>query len=324
MKSPLFNKINGSSSSAGRNDYNGDLDNKLTTKGMDHDNKNVRSSYQKTHDADGREVIMVKGLNDGVVSINLCNIRSTVERLCKHADTKLSDLKGETSEDLNSIMQLYQILHNSEVHDSFLDVVMQACSKVNDVKVGTVGAYLKGCFVPTGLNDNQACDPRCTGSISPSLGTEGWSHCDKLVLLYQGAGKFKTMNTLTGVRQGYIFVDENVPFSGKFSAVEIRKLKQFGLDKAAIVRMSSGGKYQEQSEMVNIDSLGAKTKVNGIDNGVSFNNGSNGNGNGGNGSNVLLWIIIIIIIIIVIIAIVAAIGAASGGGSSAWSLNSKY
>jgi hypothetical protein len=291
----------------------------LTSKGIDTGNTFKRSSYQKTYDTDGRDVLMVKGLNDGVVSINLCNIRSTVERLCKHSDTKLSDLKGEAADDLNSIMQLYQILHNSEVHDSFLDVVMQACSNVNNVKVGTVGAYLKGCFVPTGLSDNQACDPRCTGSISPAVGTEGWSHCDKLVLLYQGAGKFRVMNTLPGVRQGYIFIDENVPFSGRFNSNEIRKLKQFGLDNVSLVRMSSGGKYQEQSGMVSVDSLGVKNKSKSKSDaqGVSFNNGYNGSGDG---SNIILWIIVIIIVIIVIIAIVAAISAAGGSDySSFWS-----
>lgn len=225
--------------------------------------------FTRGTDDEGKEVISVKGPRENR-TINLENIRRTLQELRVYASSHVSNLVNPQINHLHEVIKMFQLTFGSPVYGDLLRIVQEVYADVDPVP-GTVGAIFHGCLVPTSFPGDAGCDPRCAGSIPPEKGTEGWKFCEYPVILYNGS-TFQVLNKMEGgnVSRALINIPDTVPFTN-FTPEEIDQLSALGIREIKITRTIKDGTYQEQSDFLPLNTSAPKTSSRPIPPTASFN-----------------------------------------------------
>lgn len=187
------------------------------------------------------------------------------DELCKkfrdRKDLKIKKLTGADKEDFNLAVSYVHLLYGTSYYSHLYDRVRKYFEKVTSVKPGTVGAYFAGCLVTVKEDSNTSnssssiipgCAIGCAGSMPLPRDEEGWSFCDKAVILAE-KGKdgyifsvVKPANSSEEMDPAYLFVESKSlhDFHG-FSKEEKDQIRAFGCNKVKLVGYGNDLTYSD-------------------------------------------------------------------------------
>lgn len=248
---------------------------------------------------DGRK-IHIKG-NQGVVTIDIIEIRTTVRTLQTFYNVKPADLPGDIKTKFHDFKSLLESLRSTpQAYDVVYEEVKVIFDANTDVIPGTVGAYLNGCLVDTQIDGNRSCAVVCANSTPSS---SAWSACEDYVLvaepLNEGQYKFISYNdSIQNKSKAIIYVAEGHNFSG-FCHDARSSLITAGVKEAKVYHYSRDGRTYTPL------TSGYEQIGNLQYNGIVTNDGSNVFQWVNTNSNWVWWVIIIAIIVIILLVIAA-------------------
>lgn len=212
------------------------------------------------------------------------DIERRLQRLRTIPDTQIKDLgAGEFKEDFNFITTQVSLLYDTDAYERMMvEPVKRIFGDLENITLGTVGAYFRGCFVdvdiPNGIPKN--CAAICAGSMPPPKGTPDWSFCSNRVFVVTSTpsgNHFRMLSEGDGDRDSAIIQTEVSDI--KFSDRDKEYLKNLGIQRVTLMKYSSDGRsYTILLNNVPVDQLPGKSS----------------GGNGGNSGTGWFWIIGII------------------------------
>jgi hypothetical protein len=174
--------------------------------------------------------------------------------------------------------KLYQMIHE-DIRKMFDDVKI--------VIPGTVAAYFIGCSSNDNFPGPIGCNPKCAASLAPGEKDPGYSTCKDLVLTYNDAQTFDSLNQEISAH-AYIYTGL-VDFKG-FTQENVKQLTDAGISSVTLIYGNVDGVYKEIVPSLTMDKLPLKAELQQT---TSTDVSSNG--------AVAFAIIIVIIIIILLI-----------------------
>lgn len=178
------------------------------------------------------------------------------DKLCKKfsfkPDLKIKSLSGQDKEDFNLMVSYVHLLYGTSYYKELYEKVKKHFKNINRVKPGTVGSYFAGCLVHSDVTDsdglNPACSATCAGSMPLPKDEEGWSFCDKAVILAEKEKNgyvfnvVKPADTEEDLDPAYVFIESDSidTFSG-FAKSEKDNLRAMGCKKVHLVGYDSHG-----------------------------------------------------------------------------------
>jgi len=231
-------------------------------------------------DSNFDEKIYTKGDKGNNYVVDLAGIESDVETLLKNPDVKISELDGNNKEKFNKIRITAQMLYDSEWYKCFFDRIYKHCVLVKNPLPGTVGGYICGCLASKNFVES-SCTPICADGLAFPKDTEGWKHCNKVVI-WATYNKDACEYTFNVVREPknpseydptYIFVDaEDIHAFKGFNVTEKSYLENRGITNVKIfgVKTSDNATTYPQlySDIININDIKMRNcKNNNNDNG---------------------------------------------------------
>jgi hypothetical protein len=237
--------------------------------------------------------------SDSVPFPDYREIESTLKDLKEHQDQQISTLSGRTLNQYKYIVKLVKTYENTKYYPSIYKKFTDIFSDVNNVKPGTIGAYIVGCLL-----SNNICSPICAGS-APLPDSKP---CDSNVIwgYYDGNRyNFVTINiSNTSDNNGkvLVFINSTSPngFPG-FSDDEKSELIRMGYVHIKII-----GYSQDGSELVviipewtSIDKVKSRVTINPVDP-VVRSKSIKVKGNDTNGNNTIYIVLVIIVVFIIL------------------------
>lgn len=253
----------------------------------------------------GDNLLTIKGASSNS-TLDLEKIKNALNVLSNYCNTPVKDLKGSIKDDLDGLIQISQVLHNSALYDRFIQEVKTAFSGCKDPAPGTVGAFFMGCFMVNGFKGGENCDARCAGSLPPSNNDGDWFFCKKLVILYDP--KDNTFNSLndSSPTETYLVIVGGDKFEG-FSDREILELNNYGVKKAQLLRYNNGAYDEITTDFVDTNNLPKNTTTNNAPNTNNPHNTNNtnnsqntNNSNGGSMTGIIILLLIILLVIVIL------------------------
>lgn len=179
------------------------------------------------------------------------------DKLCKKfsfkPQLKIKSLSGQDKEDFQLMVSYVHLLYGTSYYTELYNKVKKHFKNVNKVKPGTIGAYFAGCLVTNDSMDssegiNPACSATCAGSMPLPKDEEGWSFCDKAVILAEKGKEgyvfnvVKPADTEEDLDPAYVFIESDSidNFSG-FAKSEKENLMAMGCKKVHLVGYDSHG-----------------------------------------------------------------------------------
>jgi hypothetical protein len=193
---------------------------------------------------DGKNVIILKG-DDQEYSLNIDNVKSTLVELRKYSSRTTSALEGELNDKFKFMVGIISMTYDSGIYSSIYELIQDIFGVGCSTVPGTIGAYFSGCLIQTNSREPQNCSAVCAGSLPPPPNTQGWNFCSERVFLYDGYGRFKTLNKNNKSNKAYIHLDGGLKFVG-FSKKEIRYLKYQGILHVKLISYTDHGKSYEE------------------------------------------------------------------------------
>lgn len=188
-------------------------------------------------------------------TIDFSWIRVMLNSLAPHGNVQITELKGELRKNFDNILEISKKVHTTAIYNKLFEQVKEVFYDEYPRPIpGTVAAFFIGCIVNTGdFKGPKGCDPRCTGSLPPPSGKK-CAKCDQVCLLYDERGVIRPLNNIkSGNGTGYIVVlGKN--FQG-FLNKDISTFERKGINKKAVLLRFYDGKYQEQTDMIDICDL---------------------------------------------------------------------
>jgi hypothetical protein len=180
------------------------------------------------------------------------------DELCKKfkdkKDMKIKKLIGSDKEDFNLMVSYVHLLYGTSYYSHLFERVKKYFKNVNSILPGTVGSYFAGCLIQ---NENKAvpvqgCAISCAGSMPLPKDEEGWSFCDKAVILAEKENDsynfsiVKPANTEEEMDPAYLFIESNSidEFQG-FSNSEKDQILAFGCKKVKLIGYNKNLNYSE-------------------------------------------------------------------------------
>lgn len=217
------------------------------------------SSSNSTNSSDKETV--EKG-HKNVTKVDLGKFDDLCKKFKEKKDMKIKKLVGQDKEDFDTVVSYVHLLYETSYYPSLYEKVRKHFDNVSSVKPGTLGAYFAGCLVSlkdelstNGSSNGQSsfsgskagCSISCAGSIPLPKDEEGWSFCDKAVILAEKGEKgyifsiVKPANSEEEMNPAYLFVDSKSlhEFKG-FSKEEKDQIRAMGCKKVKIVGYNSG------------------------------------------------------------------------------------
>jgi len=172
-------------------------------------------------------------------------------------DVPIKQLKGNNREDFNLMVSYVHLLYGTNYYKRLFRKVKKYFGDMQYIKPGTVGSYFGGCLTEStfGKEDRPGCSVACAGSVPLPKDEEGWSFCDKAVILAESLGGSKSNSfkgyTFTVLKEQeedldmdpcYVFVDcLDLHDSPGFDNGEMDKLDKLGCRKIILVGYDSDG-----------------------------------------------------------------------------------
>lgn len=135
------------------------------------------------------------------LSAHLTTLRSATAK-------SLAELSPEERAAYTAVTQKAKKLVNTEEYEAFYTQATQAFKDVPSFRLGTVGAYFKGCLIETNLTP-QGCSVQTVGAL-PRPGEDACAHPVFLAEVHDGAYRFKALHTpRAGLSStAYVFVPQ--------------------------------------------------------------------------------------------------------------------
>ncbi len=178
------------------------------------------------------------------------------DKLCKlfslKYDLKIKSLSGQDKDNFNLMVSYVHLLYGTSYYTELYDKVKKHFKNVTKVKPGTVGAYFAGCLVESSSEStegfNPACSVTCAGSMPLPKDEEGWSFCDKAVILAEKGKNGYVFNVVkpadneNDLNPAYVFIEsESIDSFSGFDKPEKDNLKAIGCENIHLVGYDSYG-----------------------------------------------------------------------------------
>ena len=208
-------------------------------------NSFIPSKYSSTYEEsiDVSEEIVEKG-HKNVLKVDLDKFNEMCKNFKEIKDMKIKNLTGKNKEEFDLAVSYVHLLYGTAYYNQLYEKVKTHFKNVSSIKAGTVGGYFAGCLKANG----NGCSLACAGSMPLPKDEDGWSQCDKAVIMAEKAGEsynfsvIKPGNTEEEMDPAYVFVENN--FEG-FNEVEKENLKAMGCKKVKLISYSSDMRYSE-------------------------------------------------------------------------------
>ena len=185
------------------------------------------------------------------VEVNRATLRKALHDLFPVSNTAVQDLSPHDTEIFRSVVETLRLLfHSPALYDMLLKDVREVFTQ-DQVRPGTVGAFFRGCFIDNDFNGPLGCSPKCADSLPPPEGIPGHQQSDDLVLIYR-EGDFHSLNERVSLHC-YVYL-EDATFN-HFTAANIAKLHDAGIEQATIIYGNSDGSYQRVVGPLALDAL---------------------------------------------------------------------
>ena len=218
---------------------------------MSYFNQN-KYSYSSNSETESSETVE-KG-HKNVTKVDLGKFDELCKKFKEKKDIKIKKLVGQDKEDFDTVVSYVHLLYETSYYSSLYEKVRKHFDSVISVKPGTIGAYFAGCLISakednsssSKVNVNPGCNISCAGSIPLPKDEEGWSFCDKAVILAEKGETgyifsiVKPANSEEEMDPAYLFVDSKSlhEFKG-FSKEEKDQIRALGCKKVKMVGYSS-------------------------------------------------------------------------------------
>ena len=192
---------------------------------------------------DVSDEVVEKG-HKNILKVDIENFEQLCKKFVEKKDMKIKKLSGKDKEDFDLVVSYVHLLYGTDYYNKLFEKVKKYFKNVKNVKSGTVGGYFAGCMVTKG----DGCSLACAGSMPLPKDEEGWSSCDKAVIMAEKNGDrynfsfVKPANTEEDLNPAYLFVESD--FEG-FSEYEKEDLKAMGCNKVKLIGYSSDMNYSE-------------------------------------------------------------------------------
>ncbi len=176
------------------------------------------------------------------------------EELCKifkdKTNLKIKKLSGEDKENFDLMVNYVHLLYGTSYYNKLFEKAKKHF-KNSTVKPGTVGGYFAGCLSKSdkGKDELQSgCAVACAGSMPLPKDEDGWSFCDKAVLMAEKSGDGYVFSVVKPAENdedydpAYLFIDGE--FSG-FTAEEKTELRNLGCDRVKLISYDDNMNYHE-------------------------------------------------------------------------------
>lgn len=181
-----------------------------------------------------------------------------IDDLCKKfrdkQDYKIKKLTGADKEDFEEMVSYVGLLHGTSFYNHLYDRVKKYFGNTRSVKPGTVGAYFAGCMISNFSTDemNPSCSISCAGSMPLPKDQEGWSFCDKAVIMAEKGGVgynfsvVKPAHSEEEMDPAYLFVESKSlhDFSG-FTKEEKDQIRAYGCKSVKLVGYGTDMSYSD-------------------------------------------------------------------------------
>ena len=197
------------------------------------------SSYSESVDVS--DEIVEKG-HKNVLQVDLEKFEEICKKFKDNQDMKIKNLTGTYKEDFDLVVNYVHLLYGTSYYTALFEKVKKHFKNASG-KAGTVGGYFSGC-----LKSKDGCSLSCAGSMPLPKDEEGWSQCDKAVIMAERSGEnysfsiVKPGNSEEDMNPAYVFVESD--FEG-FNQHEKENLKSMGCKKVKLIGYSSDMNYSE-------------------------------------------------------------------------------
>jgi len=215
------------------------------------------SKYSYSTESDNNSVdvsdeVVEKG-HKNILKVDIEKFEELCKKFSESKDMKIKKLSGKDKEDFDLVVSYVHLLYGTEYYGKLFEKVKKHFKSVKNVKPGTVGNYFAGCMVSKG----NGCSLACAGSMPLPKDEEGWSSCDKAVIMAEKTGErynfsfIKPAISEEDLNPAYVFVESD--FEG-FDEYEKENLKAMGCKKVKLIGYSSDMNYSEMetSDVKNI------------------------------------------------------------------------
>jgi hypothetical protein len=232
---------------------------------------------------------------DGPFKLNRDTLRATLNDLKAHGSTLISKLPKTQASIFKNIVDIMGVVYDTQgLYDIVLSDIRSVFTNTENVRPGTLEAFLIGCANDDKFTGPMGCNPKCAAGLPPPDGTPGYTQCEDMVLIY-GDGNFSALNEQVSTHT-YIYVD-GPDFKG-FSSENIRSLREANISQVTLLYGGPNGSYTEVTPKLSLEQLPSTSTVKSSDVNATQTNSTTVNGAG-----VALVIILIIIIILLLIAL---------------------
>jgi len=207
-----------------------------------------------------------------VLKVDVGKFEDLCKRFREKKDIKIKKLSGKDKEEFNLVVSYVHLLYGTEYYKHIHQKVKKYFNDVQEVNPGTVGGYFAGCLVNTDYMKKPGCSVACAGAIPLPKDEEGWSFCDKAVVLADKKGKGYSFNMVKPAEtddeldDAYIFVEHKTlhDFYG-FCQTEKDELKSMGFKKVHLIGYGEDGTsysdfYGESKRLIDIKHRKRKNK----------------------------------------------------------------
>lgn len=271
------------------------------------------SKYEGSNSIESIDEIASKDETE-TMKIDLSNIEDTLSLLRANDKKMIKELTGELDEKFRLFVSYVQLLYETDYYPMIYNLVKAKFSDLDEIRPGTIGAYLGGCLADIKINNAMpSCTPVTVRSMPPPKNSDSstqWTFCDNTIIWAEakadGHYNLTVLNQIPDSDRALIFVNETraEDFPG-FSFQEKDTLHRMGINEARIIGYTQSGRDYIDLTPAYQTLANLKTRIHPyVNDSEEFNlepGPVEAKAAGGNNTGIILILIIIILILIFLV-----------------------
>ena len=175
------------------------------------------------------------------------------EEMCKNfrekKDLKIKKLGGEDKKNFDLVVNYVHMLYGTPFYKKLFERVRKHFKNVSGNKPGTIGSYFSGCMNAMSNSENMlpGCTVACAGSMPLPQDEDGWSFCDKAVIIGEKSDDGYVFSIVKPAENDEDYDPCYVFLEGEFSGLSLdekRNLQDLGCKRVKLVTYE-GENYKE-------------------------------------------------------------------------------